>query len=192
MNKLQNGIDPSINFIDALYYEETHLPMRSQYLAVQQILEFAWLGLGMCGDKNQDGRLEYHELLDYCEHMHSMFNLDSDVLDGLKVLLKKYSCLAGEKRYLDDQDLFNYRDLLLKQLCIEGLSRASLVPYIAADTSELLEIELVRNSNLQPLIAHINEELESRQATARIDASGAPVYSNASCNSQAEPQLRAA
>lgn len=189
MYKLQNGIDPSITFVDALYYEESHLPTRSQYLAVQQILEFAWLGLGMCGDKNHDGKLEYHELLEYCQHMHSMFNLNSDVLEGLRVLLKNYSCLAGEKRYLDDKDLFTYRDLLLTQLCVEGLSRSSLVPHIAADISELLEIERVRNSNLQLLIAQINETLESRQATVRIDTSGVPVYTSALSNSNDEQDV---
>lgn len=189
MHNLQNGIDPSITFIDALYYEETHLPMRSQYLAVQQILEFAWLGLGMCGDKNHDGKLEYHELLEYCQYMQSMFNLNADVLNGLKVLLKNYSCLAGEKRYLDDKDLLTYKDLLLTQLCIEGLSRSSLVPHIAADITELLAIELVRNSNLQLLIAQVNETLELRQATARINASGVPVYTSAFSNTNDEQDL---
>lgn len=159
-----------LDFVDIQFYFETLIPTMAEYKALDQILEFTRLGLGMAGDKNDDGKLEYHEVEEYLISMRRLCGSDQQLLTGLKLLLGHYWTLAGEKGWLSENDLFNRFYQLLAFMVTETLIRPPLVTVAGEKLAELLSYELMRDTGkyLMSLVDVINLDVQSRGSPYRI------------------------
>jgi hypothetical protein len=162
---------PGLDFDDIRFCFESLVPALSEYRALEEILEFTRMGLGMAGDKNNDGRLEYSELEEYFVSMRGLCQKDQQLLSGLKILMNTYRSLAGAKGHVDEVDLFERSDTLLSFIVTEILTRPNLATVSTDKVEQLLSYQLVHDSNKERnfIIERLNNALMELKSVYRIE-----------------------
>lgn len=162
---------PGLEFDDIRFCFESLVPALSEYRALEEILEFTRMGLGMAGDRNNDGRLEYSELEEYFVSMRGLCQKDQQLLNGLKILMSTYRNLAGNKGHIDELDLFERSDALLSFIVTEILTRPNLARVSIEKVEQLLSYQLVHDSNKNRdlIIEKLNNTLVELKSVYRIE-----------------------
>jgi hypothetical protein len=170
-----------LDFQDHVFYFESLLPALAQYRALSALLVFTEFGLGMAGDKNQDGRLEYKELSDYLVSMRRISASDPALLDGLNQLLGSYWSLAGKKQYLTEEEVFGLFYDQLVFIVVETLSRPSIYRLMSKIVEEILNREKMRwrGRNYTGLVETINLFLQGRGVSIAPNLNSQPLQAAA-------------
>lgn len=160
-------IDPfAMEIDDHYYYTGTWLQWYYEIGALEHLLEFSAMGMGLAGDKNGDGMLEFEELLEYTHNMASLSASDQQIVHGLKILLRKYWLLAENRGYLLEEDLRARLSTLLFRLISNVLIRPSLG---AAELREFARNLLYTGVLRKKEIASLRERVIDRMVRKRID-----------------------
>lgn len=159
-----------LDFDDIQFYFESLMPALAEFEALEQILEFTRMGLGMAGDKNNDGRLEFCELQDYFGSIRGFCSTDKQLATGVKLLLNSYWTLAGSKGYISEEDLFARFYGVLSFMVVETLQRPRLVQVAGEKIEEVLTYELMRDLDKHTIamLDQVNATLEDLKSPYRI------------------------
>lgn len=165
----QPQVDPfTMQFSDYYYYTNTWSQWYYEILALQQILEFSTMGMGLAGDKNGDGKLEYEELAEYTSNMQSLSKSDQNVVFGLKILLRKFWLLADERGYLLEEDLRERLSTLLFRAISNVLLRPELADKLCEFLRSLVYSGVLDKAAVQALSKRVKERMERNQVDPSI------------------------
>ncbi len=159
-----------IVFGDYYYYTNTWMQWYYEILALQQLLEYSAMGMGLAGDKNGDGKLEYEELLEYTNNMQRLSKSDGRVVKGLRILLRNFWIIAEERGFLLECDL---RERLFK-LFYRVVSNVLLRPQLADALADFVRSFVYSGVLDRAAIAALTERVKDRMR--RKDADPSIVY----------------
>lgn len=165
----QPQVDPfTMQFSDYYYYTNTWSQWYYEILALQQILEFSTMGMGLAGDKNGDGKLEYEELAEYTRNMQSLSRSDENIVFGLKILMRKFWILADERGYLIEEDLQERLSTLLFRAISNVLLRPELADRLCEFVRSLVYSGVLGKIAIQALANRVKERMERNQVDPSI------------------------
>lgn len=162
-------VDPfGIVFGDYYYYTNTWMQWYYEILAIQQLLEYSAMGMGMAGDKNGDGKLEYEELLEYTSNMQRLSKSDERVVRGLRVLLRNYWIIAEERGYLLECDLQERLCKLFYRIISNILLRPQLADALAEFVRSFLYSGVLDRDSINALKEQVKDRMKRKETDPSI------------------------
>lgn len=130
-------------FQSLLFYHEVVAPALVELHAINHLLSYCGFGLSMAGNKNGDGKLELFEVKEYIQDLLQITGHDKCLVKGLHSLERNYSEIAGQKNYIDEQDLITRETCLNKLIQVKLLENEAILEQLAeCEPDELEELDL--------------------------------------------------
>ncbi len=158
------------NFSNVVYYNHYFLPRFQLLYALEHILSMTHFGLGLIGDRNGDGVLDFHELETHMRDIKNLSKSDSNLIAGTKILLHKFKQISSGRFSLTEQYIATYTDRLLFDLATSSMMRPLSDQVLCMQLSYVLQKYFLASPRRQKMVPLLNAELEKLGSAYRVTA----------------------
>lgn len=156
------------DFYSVVYYNHSFLPRFQLLYALEHIIGLTHFGLGMLGDKNGDGLLDFHEVEAHFTNLKTISKSDETLIAGTKLLLQQFKEISSGRFFISERELVDYTENLFIDLVISTLARSMADEVILSQLVFVLGAFFFASPKRLEIVPLINFELNNLDADYRI------------------------
>lgn len=156
------------DFYSVVYYNHSFLPRFQLLYALEHIIGLTHFGLGMLGDRNGDGVLDFNEVEAHFTNLKTISKSDQTLIAGTQLLVQQFKEISSGRFFITERDLATYTEELFIDLVTSTLVRPMTDEVIWSQLVFVLGAFFFASPKRLGIIPRINFELDNLDADYRI------------------------